>query len=196
MKLYLRILGFLRPHAGVFLLSILAMVIFAALDVSSFILLAPFLAVLFRSEMAGAPGAEVLQDGGGMIGEMIQWAVADMVEQETPMAALRNVVLLLFIIYLVKNVALYVQQYTVAIVQGRVTRDLRNSMYDHLLRMGFPYFQRTRTGQVISRVTVDVDQIRAQWQAEGVTPKTYTAGTWGPSAAIALAERDGVSWHE
>jgi len=41
-----------------------------------------------------------------------------------------------------------------------------------------------------------VDAIRAQWQAEGLTPKTYTAGTWGPSAAIALAERDGVSWHE
>jgi len=41
-----------------------------------------------------------------------------------------------------------------------------------------------------------VDQIRALWQAEGLAPKTYTAGTWGPSAAIALAERDGVSWHE
>jgi glucose-6-phosphate 1-dehydrogenase len=41
-----------------------------------------------------------------------------------------------------------------------------------------------------------VDRIRAQWQTEGLTPKTYTAGTWGPSAAIALAERDGVSWHE
>ncbi len=38
--------------------------------------------------------------------------------------------------------------------------------------------------------------IRAQWQAEGLTPKPYTAGTWGPSAAIALTERDGVSWHE
>jgi glucose-6-phosphate 1-dehydrogenase len=24
-----------------------------------------------------------------------------------------------------------------------------------------------------------VDRIRAQWQAEGLTPKTYTAGTWG-----------------
>ena len=27
-------------------------------------------------------------------------------------------------------------------------------------------------------------------------PKPYPAGTWGPSAAIALTERDGVSWHE
>ncbi|HEY6817565.1 MAG TPA: glucose-6-phosphate dehydrogenase [Croceibacterium sp.] len=41
-----------------------------------------------------------------------------------------------------------------------------------------------------------VDAIRSQWQAEGLAPKIYTAGTWGPSAAIALAERDGVSWHE
>jgi glucose-6-phosphate 1-dehydrogenase len=41
-----------------------------------------------------------------------------------------------------------------------------------------------------------VDAIREQWQAEGLTPKSYTAGSWGPSAAIALAERGGVSWHE
>lgn len=41
-----------------------------------------------------------------------------------------------------------------------------------------------------------VDAIRAGWASEGLTPKTYTAGSWGPSAAIALAERDGVTWHE
>ena len=41
-----------------------------------------------------------------------------------------------------------------------------------------------------------VDAIRAVWDSAGITPKTYSAGTWGPSAAIALAERDGVSWHE
>lgn len=41
-----------------------------------------------------------------------------------------------------------------------------------------------------------VDDIRAIWEAEGKQPRTYNAGSWGPSAAIALAERDGVSWHE
>jgi glucose-6-phosphate 1-dehydrogenase len=41
-----------------------------------------------------------------------------------------------------------------------------------------------------------VDAIRDGWAANGVTPKSYAAGTWGPSAAIALTERDGVSWHE
>jgi glucose-6-phosphate 1-dehydrogenase len=27
-------------------------------------------------------------------------------------------------------------------------------------------------------------------------PKPYTSGTWGPSAAIALIERDGRTWHD
>lgn len=41
-----------------------------------------------------------------------------------------------------------------------------------------------------------IDLIRSGWTAAGMTPKPYPAGTWGPAAAIALAERDGVSWYE
>ena len=41
-----------------------------------------------------------------------------------------------------------------------------------------------------------IDGIRSGWQSNAVVPKSYAAGTWGPSAAIALTERDGVSWNE
>ena len=41
-----------------------------------------------------------------------------------------------------------------------------------------------------------VDAIRDGWDAANVSPRPYAAGTWGPSAAIALTERDGVSWHD
>jgi glucose-6-phosphate 1-dehydrogenase len=41
-----------------------------------------------------------------------------------------------------------------------------------------------------------IDGIRASWADHGVTPRPYTAGSWGPTAAIALAERDGVTWYE
>ena len=41
-----------------------------------------------------------------------------------------------------------------------------------------------------------IDKIRAAWAEKGITPRPYAAGTWGPSAAIALTERDGISWHE
>ena len=38
--------------------------------------------------------------------------------------------------------------------------------------------------------------VRAAWNEAGLTPKPYGAGSWGPSAAIALTERDGVHWHD
>jgi glucose-6-phosphate 1-dehydrogenase len=41
-----------------------------------------------------------------------------------------------------------------------------------------------------------IDEIRSGWTAHAVTPKPYTAGSWGPSAAVALTERDGISWHD
>lgn len=41
-----------------------------------------------------------------------------------------------------------------------------------------------------------IDSIRRIWADNGTEAKPYPAGSWGPSASIALTERDGVSWHE
>ena len=41
-----------------------------------------------------------------------------------------------------------------------------------------------------------IDPIIEAWGASGEAPKPYVAGTWGPSAAVALTERDGRSWSE
>ncbi len=41
-----------------------------------------------------------------------------------------------------------------------------------------------------------IDAIRKGWAENGVQPKSYTAGGWGPSSAIALIERDNASWND
>lgn len=41
-----------------------------------------------------------------------------------------------------------------------------------------------------------VDCIQSVWRATGKQPESYTAGSWGPSRAIALVARDGRNWHE
>jgi glucose-6-phosphate 1-dehydrogenase len=40
------------------------------------------------------------------------------------------------------------------------------------------------------------DPILAAWADSGETPRPYQSGTWGPSAAVALIERDGRTWNE
>jgi glucose-6-phosphate 1-dehydrogenase len=41
-----------------------------------------------------------------------------------------------------------------------------------------------------------IDGIRRGWAENGMEPRPYTAGGWGPSAAIALIERDNASWND
>lgn len=41
-----------------------------------------------------------------------------------------------------------------------------------------------------------IDPILKAWSETGQSVQPYTAGTWGPSQAIALIERDGRTWHE
>jgi glucose-6-phosphate 1-dehydrogenase len=40
------------------------------------------------------------------------------------------------------------------------------------------------------------DPILKSWEEIGQKAQGYTSGTWGPSQAIALIERDGRTWHE
>jgi len=41
-----------------------------------------------------------------------------------------------------------------------------------------------------------IDSIAAGWKESGQKVVQYAAGTWGPSAGIALIERDGASWYD
>ncbi|HVZ14186.1 MAG TPA: glucose-6-phosphate dehydrogenase [Bauldia sp.] len=41
-----------------------------------------------------------------------------------------------------------------------------------------------------------IDPIAEAWERSREAPKPYPAGTWGPTASIALIERDGRTWHD
>ncbi|WP_028081977.1 glucose-6-phosphate dehydrogenase [Solimonas soli] len=41
-----------------------------------------------------------------------------------------------------------------------------------------------------------VEPIMKAWDKSGQPPRSYPAGTWGPTAASALIARDGHAWHE
>ncbi len=41
-----------------------------------------------------------------------------------------------------------------------------------------------------------IDPILDGWKTEGVMPRPYPSGSWGPSDATALIARDGRAWHE
>ncbi|MBI2874294.1 MAG: ABC transporter ATP-binding protein [Firmicutes bacterium] len=61
---------------------------------------------------------------------------------------------------LLKALSLAVNRYLIELVSQRVIFDLRNALYAHLQRLSFSFYDRTPTGELMSRVTSDVETTR------------------------------------
>ena len=68
--------------------------------------------------------------------------------------------LALFGVSLVLAVATSARFYLVSWLGERVTADLRRAVYDHVLGMSPEFFETTRTGEVLSRLTTDTTLIQ------------------------------------
>jgi ATP-binding cassette subfamily B protein len=66
---------------------------------------------------------------------------------------------LTLIVVLVMAIATYARFYFVSWLGERVTADLRRAVFDHLLSLPPSYFEVTRTGEVISRLTNDTTML-------------------------------------
>ncbi|HEX8851654.1 MAG TPA: ABC transporter transmembrane domain-containing protein [Gemmatimonadaceae bacterium] len=152
--MYRRLLRILRPHgwrmAGTIACSIGA----AALDTFSFALLIPFLNALFGEQ-------SLIPAGGGWIARVLAATIGHLLVPSDPMGSLQRVIFVILASVLAKNLLVWIGGQLGAQLQEYVTRDLRDGVYAHLQRLPLAFFQRTKVGQIISRVLSDTEQTKA-----------------------------------
>ena len=153
--MYRRLLRYLRPHSWRMIGTIACNVTAAALDVFSFTLLVPFLNALFGAQQliprAAASWVTRLQDQ--LVGKFLNPA--------DRLGSVATMMIAIMTIVALKNVFVWLAGQLGASLQENVTRDLRDGVFRHLQRLPLGYFQRTRTGQIISRVLADTEQTKA-----------------------------------
>ncbi|GDX86781.1 ABC transporter ATP-binding protein [Gemmatimonadota bacterium] len=154
MSTYRRLLAFLRPHSGRFVGNITANVIGAVLDGAAFLLLIPFLNLLFGKEQA-------IPLDRGWLTELLNTVVGSMLIPGDPMGSLGGVIVVIVMLVALKNVFLWVSGQFGASLQERITRDLRDAVFRHMQRLPLGWFSRTKTGQVMSRILADTEQAKA-----------------------------------
>jgi subfamily B ATP-binding cassette protein MsbA len=66
----------------------------------------------------------------------------------------------LFLIFLIKGVATFAQAVLMNYVGQRVIADIQRRLFDHLMGSDLAFFQTHHTGQLISRMTNDVNRLR------------------------------------
>ena len=153
MAMNARLLGLLRPYAWLFTAGIGATVLSSIFDGFTFVLLIPFLRALF--------GQEVLPVAGGTGVERVLDVVAGpFLRAGTPETALRNVVFVLLIALVLKNVFAYAASLWSVAIQEGVVRDLRVRLVRHLQLLPLGFFHRMKHGQLVSRVINDADQVK------------------------------------
>jgi len=153
MRRYRRLLGHVGPYRLIFLTSFAAAVVASVLDGLTLALLIPLLRLLFGAASGLAEAPTVLE-------RVLSFVLGGLLETGERATALRNVVLLILGTVAVKNVAVYVAGYLGQVIQEGVARDLRVGLYNHVQRLGLGFFQRTKGGQLLSRMVADADQAK------------------------------------
>jgi ATP-binding cassette, subfamily B, bacterial MsbA len=151
---YRRLLAFLRPHWWRMAGNVVANVIAAALGAFSYTLLIPFLNTLFRQP-------NQLGAAAGWVERVQRWTIGAFVDPSNPRRSLAAVIIVIMIVVGIKNVFVWLAGQFGASLQEFVTRDMRDAVFSHMQRLSLRYFQRTKVGQVISKILSDTDQTKA-----------------------------------
>jgi subfamily B ATP-binding cassette protein MsbA len=154
MRLYRRLLVFLRPHTWRLAGNVAFNVIAAALDGIAFTLLIPFLNTLF-----GRPST--VPDGMGWLSDLQEFLIGSFLVAGDPMGSLRSVILVIIAMVVLKNLFLWGGGQLGASLQEYITRDLRAAVFTHMQRLPMGWFNRTKTGQIIARILTDSEQTKA-----------------------------------
>lgn len=169
MNTYFRILKFVKPYRLNLVLSVVFTIFYAFLNGLSVYLTIPLLDTLFQ-ESGGEKTTAVIEKTNTANSLMPDWLnnfVNDLsfsfkqfiFSGETTDILLKICVLIL-IAFLGKNIFGYLQAYFLAYVEQGVIKDIRNKVYRHLHELPMGFFKNEKTGNLISRITNDVNIIQ------------------------------------
>jgi subfamily B ATP-binding cassette protein MsbA len=132
---FARLLEYARPYRARFAAAILAMLFYAAASAG--------LVVLIKPLMDRVLPQQIEIDGWGILPiDFRTWAIA------------------VLGVYLVKGLGAYFSTYLMTDIGQRVVRDLRNQLFRHILNQSAAFFGRRTSGQLMSRLTNDVNQVQ------------------------------------
>ena len=72
--------------------------------------------------------------------------------------------ILLIVLYVISSVFSYIQQYIMAIVAQKTVYDMRNDVYDKINKLPLKFFDAHTHGELLSRVSNDIDNISSTLQ--------------------------------
>lgn len=171
MKTYFRILNYIKPYWKHLTASVIFSIFQALLNGASIYLAIPLLDTLFQqSGTVPVDSAKVSTNVQNLswlsriVNDVIDYFKSIIFSGNTSEILLK-ICILIIIAFLGKNMFGYLQSYYLAFVEQGMIRDLRNESYKHLHKLPMSYFKNEKTGNLISRITNDVNMVNTSVSA-------------------------------
>jgi len=156
-KNYFRLLRYVKSYKGYALLNILFNMLSVIFSLVSLTMVIPFLNVLFSQ------ATEFHQEPWSLSPKALfanfNYYLSQYISANGKMEALILICILVIVLFFLKNFFRYLAMYFIAPIRNGVVRDLRNGMYEKVLYLPLSYFSDERKGDLISRMTSDVQEI-------------------------------------
>ncbi|AHF16501.1 ABC transporter ATP-binding protein [Niabella soli] len=156
MKKYSRVLHYLRPYTGGVLLYFLFTILSIVFALFSFGLLQPFFDIIFNGNKS-APAANGSTDRLAGIKEHFITLING--AHFTPVQLLGVICIVLVFAIFLKNLFLYLSSYVLNPIKNKIVNNFREDIYNKILLLPIGYFTEQRKGDLISRVTNDVNEV-------------------------------------
>ncbi|MGB8644250.1 MAG: ABC transporter ATP-binding protein [Anaerolineae bacterium] len=119
----------------------------------------------YRGRMALAIAALLVSGGFGLVFPLVIVRLLDSVTQLTSDGPLNLLAAMLIGIFMLQAVFGFLQSYLLAYIGERIVYDLRTSLYAQLQRLSLDFYAVRRVGDLVSRLSSDVTQMRTMLTA-------------------------------
>ncbi|MBU1320280.1 MAG: ABC transporter ATP-binding protein/permease [candidate division Zixibacteria bacterium] len=166
-----RVIRQVSPYWKHVSLSAFCMVMFALLSGALIWMIGPLLRTLFVAGVESTENMpEISQSANGFANNVtglvesvkvgLQGFIDSLIVDATPLLTLKNLCIVVVTIAVAKALFFYLQGYLMAYVEQRFIKNLRDDLFIKFQRLSLSYFHGARTGELLSRVTNDVNVLR------------------------------------
>ncbi len=152
------LLQYLRPYKWLAVQNMGFNILSAFFALFTYTLIVPFLQILFN-RVAVVPEPGPFTFSAGYIKDWTNWFFSASIEKYGEMRTLLVVVIIFAVASFIKNLLVFLANNCMASLRAGTVRDVRNRIYDKILRLPLSYFSEARKGDLMTRVSNDVQEI-------------------------------------
>ena len=162
MSIYLRLLKYLKPYKGKLVLAVFCILASTLLSGAQLGFLVPLVDNILNQRESRILGFNQIEDYHLSFSplENLRVQIIQFLESTSPSDLLKLILLLALIVFALKAIFNFGKSYLSGYIGERVIADLRRGIYNHLQGLSLDFFSKQRTGQIISRITNDVQPIK------------------------------------